>query len=159
MMKKTLVTLLACFLLYSVSHAQSLEQGNTRIHTLGSYGLKWKNFGAGAGVEFFFADNFALMPSYTFIFPRVGKASNFSADLRYYLSDGPSQLYLLAGYSQNWENPQNDRAGRTRTAKGANVGIGAYIRIVEWVGISSEFRFQSQTSQEGGFRVGLAFPL
>ncbi|WP_373396763.1 hypothetical protein V8V91_18860 [Algoriphagus halophilus] len=99
------------------------------------------------------------MPSYTRVFPNVGKTSNFSADLRYYVSVESSQLYFMAGYSQNWENTNPDGAGTKRNEKGANVGVGAYIPLVDWVGLSTEFKFQSQYPREAGFRFGLAFPL
>jgi len=158
-MKKSLVILILGVLLPLGLEAQSLEQGNTRFHTYGTYGLRWKDFGVGAGVEYFFLDNFAIMPSFTYIMPNVGNRSNFSMDLRYYVSDGPSQLFFQAGYSQNWENLQPGDPGVRRTFKGANVGVGAYIRIVEWVGLNTEFRIQSQNPQEAGFKVGFAFPL
>ena len=146
-------------MLYFVGLAQTQEQGNTRFHGYGVYGLRFQNFGVGAGFEYFFVDKFALMPSYTFVFPEVGKESNFSADLRYYVSEGPSQIYFMAGYSQTWQNTQPDGAGTRRNSKGANVGVGAYIGLTEVIGLSTEFRFQSPNPQEVGFRVGLAIPL
>jgi hypothetical protein len=158
-MKKALVFFFGAVLMSFGSIAQTQNQGDARLHVLGTYGLRWNNFGAGVGIEYFFLDHFALMPSYTRIFPRVGSESNFSADLRYYVSEGPSQLYFMAGYSQSWENTQPDNAGITSSFNGANVGVGAYIRLVDWVGLSTEFKFQSTNRQEVGFRVGLAFPL
>ncbi|MEN2283320.1 outer membrane beta-barrel protein [Algoriphagus sp. SE2] len=156
-MKKTILLFLTCFIFGSIATAQT--QGDSRIHALGSYGLRYKYFGVGAGVEYFFVDNFAIMPSYTRIFPNVGKSSNFSADLRYYVSVGSSQLYFMAGYSQNWENTNPDGAGTSRNVKGANVGVGAYIPMTDWIGLSTEFKVQSQNPQEAGFRFGFAFPL
>lgn len=141
------------------SHSFAQEKGDARIHALGTYGLRFREFGAGAGAEFFFADKFAVMPSYVRYFPEVGKSSNFSFDLRYYLTEGPSQLYLMAGYSQTFLNTQPGQPGTNQNYVGANVGVGAYITLTEWVGLSTEFRFQSQLRQETGFRVGFAFPL
>lgn len=158
-MKKALVIFFGTFLITAVSLAQGQEQGDARLHVLSTYGLRWNNFGVGAGIEYFFAEHFAIMPSYIREFPNVGKASNFNADLRYYISEGPSQLYFLAGYAQRWENNQPDGAGVRKSYKGANVGVGAYIKLVDWVGLSTEFKFQSATPQEVGFRVGFAFPL
>jgi hypothetical protein len=158
-MKKALIIFIGLVLFSFASNAQTQNQGDGRIHTFGTYGLRWNDFGAGAGIEFFFIDHFAFMPSYTRIFPEVGTESNFSADLRYYISEGPSQLYFMVGYSQNWENTQPDGAGVTSNFKGANVGVGAYTRLVDQIGLSTEFRFQSTNRQEVGFRIGLAFPL
>ncbi|PZX58413.1 outer membrane protein with beta-barrel domain [Algoriphagus ratkowskyi] len=158
-MKKALLIFCATFMLNDVASAQSQEQGNIRFHAFGTYGLRYHNFGAGAGIEYFFVDKFAMMPSYTFVFPQVGKESNFSADLRYYVSEGPSQLYFMAGYSQTWQDTQPDGAGTIRNSKGANVGVGAYIRVTDAIGLSTEFRFQSPYPREVGFRVGLAIPL
>ncbi|EAZ81404.1 outer membrane beta-barrel protein [Algoriphagus machipongonensis] len=156
-MKKVILLLIACMAFSTFASAQT--QGDSRVHVLGSYGLRYKYFGVGGGVEYFFIDQFAIMPSYTKIFPNVGKESNFSADLRYYVSTGSSQLYFMAGYSQNWENTNPDGAGTRRTVKGANVGVGAYISLTDWVGLSTEFKVQSQHPREPGFRFGFAFPL
>ncbi|MEB2778825.1 outer membrane beta-barrel protein [Algoriphagus persicinus] len=158
-MRKALLIFCAVCMISFASAAQSQEQGNMRLHGYGTYGLRYHNFGAGAGIEYFFADKFALMPSYTFVFPEVGKESNFSADLRYYVSDGPSQMYFMAGYSQTWVDTQPDGAGTKRNQKGANIGVGAYIHLTEFIGLSTEFRFQSPHPREVGFRVGLAIPL
>lgn len=158
-MKKAILIFCATFMLSFVALAQTQEQGNARFHGFGTYGLRYNNFGVGAGIEYFFVDKFALMPSYTFVFPQVGKESNFSADLRYYVSEGPSQLYFMAGYSQTWVDTQPDGAGTKRNSKGANMGVGAYIRLTDFIGLSTEFRFQSPYPREVGFRVGLALPL
>ncbi|WP_425636763.1 hypothetical protein ACPUEN_15285 [Algoriphagus yeomjeoni] len=158
-MKKTLLIFCASLMLPFVAFAQTQEQGNARFHGFGTYGLRFQNFGAGAGIEYFFVNKFALMPSYTFVFPPVGSESNFSADLRYYVSDGPSQLYFMAGYSQTWVDTQPNSAGTKRNSKGANMGVGAYVRLTDFIGLSTEFRFQSPYPREVGFRVGLALPL
>lgn len=158
-MKKTLASLFVGFLICLPALGQTQNQGDIRIHTIGTYGLRFQDFGAGAGVEYFFAEKFALMPSYTRLFPENGKGSNLSFDLRYYVSSGPSQLYFMAGYSQNWQNSQPDGAGITNNFVGANMGVGAYIRMTDWVGLSTEVKFQSQNPQEVGFRLGIAFPL
>jgi hypothetical protein len=158
-MKKALVIFFVMALSTFSGFSQTQNQGDARIHAFGTYGLRWQNSGLGLGVEFFFADHFALMPSYSRVFPEVGSESNFSADLRYYISEGPSQLYFMAGFSQSWENTQPNGVGVKRSFKGANVGVGAYIRLVDWMGLSTEFKFQSTNRQEVGFRVGLAFPL
>lgn len=158
-MNKTLLILFVALGLSFGSMAQTQEQGDSRLHLLGTYGLRYHNYGLGAGIEYFFADHFALMPSYTIVFPQVGKQSNLSADLRYYVSEGPSQLYFMAGYSHNWLDTQPKSAGKKQNSKGANVGVGAFIRIVDAIGLSTEFRFQSPYPREVGFRVGLAMPL
>lgn len=158
-MKKALVIFLMGFLFSLTALGQIQSQGDVRIHALGTYGLGFEDFGAGAGVEYFFTEKFALMPSYTRLFPEIGKGSNFSFDLRYYVSSGTSQLYFMAGYSQNWQNNQPDGAGITNNFVGANMGVGAYIRMTDYVGLSTEMKFQSQNPREVGFRIGLAFPL
>ena len=158
-MQKALLIFFSTFLISFLAVAQTQDQGDARFHGYGSYGLRYHNFGVGAGIEYFFVDKFALMPSFTFVFPPVGKESNFSADLRYYVSEGSSQLYFMAGYSQTWVDTQPDGAGTKRNQKGANMGVGAYIRITDGIGLSTEFRFQSPYPREVGFRVGFAFPL
>ena len=156
-MKKLL--LVTFFLFSTCLILQAQEQGDSRVHLLGQYGLRMKEPGVGAGWEYFFAPNFAFMPSYTQLFPRIGRAGNFSADLRYYLSNEKSQVYVITGYSLSSENSQPDAAGTRRNASGANVGVGAVIPLTDWVGLSTEFKFQSQGIQQTYFRFGLSFPL
>lgn len=151
--------LLLALLWSSVHFVQAQEQGDSRVHLLGQYGLRLQEPGIGAGWEYFFAPNFALMPSYTQIFPRIGRAGNFSADLRYYLSTEKSQVYVITGYSLSSENAQPEAAGTRRNASGANVGVGAVIPLTDWVGLSTEFKFQSQGIQQTYFRFGISFPL
>jgi len=158
-MKKALVIFSVLVVISFSGYSQTQNQGDVRFHAFGTYGLRWQNLGVGGGIEFFFVDNFAFMPSYTQVFPEIGSESNFSADFRYYISEGPSQLYFMAGYSQNWENTQPDGAGVRSNFNGANVGLGAYVQLVDWMGLSTEFKFQSTSRQELGFRIGFAFPL
>ena len=156
-MKKIL--LVSFFLFGSISILQAQEQGDSRVHVLGQYGLRLEEPGIGLGWEYFFAPQFGLMPSYTQLFPAVGRSSNFSTDLRYYLSKEKSQVYVLAGYSLTSENSQPGTAGTKRNLSGANVGVGAVVPLTNWVGLSSEFKFQSQGFQQTYFRFGLEFPL
>ncbi|MBN7810229.1 outer membrane beta-barrel protein [Algoriphagus sp. H41] len=156
-MRKSLLLFAMLFVFAIQSHGQ--EKGDARIHTLGLYGLEYKDFGIGGGVEYFFADRFALMPSFAKIYPEVGNLSNFSFDLRYYVTGGPSQLYFMAGYSQNFQNTAPGQAGTRESYVGANAGVGAYVGLTDWVGLSTEFRIQTQYRQEASFRIGLAFPL
>ena len=152
--------LLVTFLLFgSITILQAQGQGDSRLHVLGQYGLRMEESGFGLGWEYFFAPQFGLMPSYTQIFPAVGRASNFSADLRYYLSKEKSQVYVVTGYSLTSENSQPGAAGTKRNLSGANVGVGAVIPLTDWVGLSTEFKFQSQGFQQTYFRFGLEFPL
>jgi hypothetical protein len=156
-MKK--LVLLTFLIFGSFNAMQAQEQGDSRLHVLGQYGLRLDEPGIGLGWEYFFAPKFGLMPSYTQIFPAVGRASNFSADLRYYLSEGKSQVYVVSGYSLTTENTQPNTAGTRRNLSGANVGVGAVVPISDWVGLSTEFKFQSQGIQQTYFRFGLQFPL
>ena len=151
--------LLALLLFCGIGHLQAQEQGDSRVHLLGQYGLRMEEPGIGAGWEYFFAPNFAFMPSYTQLFPRIGRAGNFSADLRYYLTKEKSQVYVITGYSLSSENSQPDAAGSRRNISGANVGVGAVIPLTDWVGLSTEFKFQSQGIRQTYFRFGLQFPL
>jgi hypothetical protein len=113
--------LLVSFLLFgSITILQAQEQGDSRLHVLGQYGLRLDEPGIGLGWEYFFAPQFGLMPSYTQLFPAVGRAGNFSADLRYYLSKDKSQVYVVTGYSLTSENPQPGTAG-TKPRNPANL--------------------------------------
>lgn len=156
-MKKFLLIVFFGLLVQSVSLAQ--EAGASRVHVMGQYALRFEEWGVGAGWEYFFSENFALMPHYTRIFPRVGNASNFSTDLRYYLTTGASPIYVMAGYSLSSQNNSPGTAGSKISQSGANVGVGAVIPLQDWVSLSTEFKFQSQGFRQTYFRFGLAFPI
>ena len=110
--------LLVALLCSSVGYLLAQQQGDSRVHLLGQYGLRMDEPGIGAGWEYFFAPNFGFMPSYTQVFPVVGRAGNFSADLRYYLSAEKSQVYVVTGYSLSTENSQPEAAGTRRNTSG-----------------------------------------
>lgn len=150
---------LLAFVILAMSNSFAQTQGDARIHGNGYYGFRLNSWGIGGGLEYFFADNFALMPSYTVLNPNVGNASNFSFDLKYYLTQGASQVYVMAGYSQTFQNTQPGVPGTKQNYVGGNMGVGAFIPFTDWVGLNTEFKFQSQFTQELGFKVGLAFPL
>jgi len=151
--------LLVALLCSSIGYLSAQQQGDSRVHVLGQYGLRMDEPGLGVGWEYFFSPNFGLMPSYTQLFPAIGRAGNFSADLRYYLSTEKSQVYVVSGYSLTSENSQPDAAGTRKNTSGANVGVGAVIPLTDWVGLSTEFKFQSQGIRQPYFRFGLSFPL
>ena len=156
-MKKIL--LICSFILTCSAGLVAQDQGDSRVHLLGSYGLRYNEFGVGAGWEYFFAEKFALFPNYTQHFPKVGNFGNFSTDLHYYFSTEKSQVYVLAGYSLNLINSQPGTAGTRQRQSGGNIGAGAVIEVTENIGIVSEFRFQSQGLRQPFLRLGLVLPL
>ncbi|MFD2200216.1 hypothetical protein [Shivajiella indica] len=155
-MKKYIICFLA-FLAFSNSQAQ--EKGDVRYQFGGDYKLSIDYFGAHAGIEYLFIDKFSLAPNFTFWFPPVGRSSNLNMDLRYYLTSGSSQLYVMGGYSNFWINTQPGMAGETVSRPGGNFGIGANLRISGNWGINTEFKVQSQNTRQPVLRIGLVFGL
>ncbi|MCH7399964.1 hypothetical protein MM236_18360 [Belliella sp. DSM 107340] len=155
-MKKLIIIL--CFSFFAAGlFAQ--EQGEIRLMAGGDYRLTIKEVGTFVGAEYFFADKFSLAPTFTVWFPEVGNSFNLNADLRYYLTEGISQVYLLAGYSNYWINLQPGNPGVNQTRAGANFGAGAFIRATEQFGFITEFKMQSQNSRWPVLRVGAVLRL
>ncbi|GHB30339.1 hypothetical protein [Mongoliitalea lutea] len=155
-MKKLVII---CLIFGVVAIAQAQEQGDFRVQLGGEYKLQIQDFGANAGVEYFFADKFALAPNFTYWFPQVGRSMNFNMDLRYYLTEGVSQVYVLGGYSNYWINLQPGIPGLNQTRPGGNFGLGAMIALVDGIGLNTEFKVQSQNTRQPVLRVGLVFGL
>jgi hypothetical protein len=155
-MKKLILVFVALFAL-SFTYAQ--EQGDVRLQLGGDYKLSIAYFGVHGGVEYFFVDKFSLAPNFTYWFPPVGRNSNLNMDLRYYLTEGTSQLYVMGGYSNYWINTQPGFAGETVSRPGGNFGVGAYLRIADTWGVNTEFKVQSQNTRQPVLRVGLVFVL
>jgi hypothetical protein len=84
---------------------------------------------------------------------------NLNVDLKYYLTEGVSQVYLLAGYSNYWINTQPGDAGLLQTRPGGNFGAGAYIKATEQFGFITEFKMQSQNTRWPVLRVGAVLNL
>jgi hypothetical protein len=155
-MKKLILSFITLFVL-SFTYAQ--EQGEVRFQLGADYKLSIDYFGAHGGVEYFFVDKFSLAPNFTYWFPPVGRTSNLNMDLRYYLTEGQSQLYVMGGYSNYWINTQPGMPGETVSRPGGNFGVGAYLRVADNWGVNTEFKVQSQNTRQPVLRVGLVFVL
>ncbi|MDX5477934.1 MAG: hypothetical protein LPJ98_05710 [Cyclobacteriaceae bacterium] len=153
-MKKSILLLFA-FLVFGFAYAQ--EQGDVRIQVGPDYKLNINDIGAHAGVEYVFVDNLSIAPSFTYWFPDFGRSSNLNMDLRYYLTKGVSQVYVMGGYSNIWLNTQPGLPGQTLSRSGGNFGLGAFLDIAESFGINTEFKIQSQNTRQPVLRLGLVF--
>lgn len=151
-MRKIVLTLFFVGIFWGV---QAQEQGDFRIQIGGDYKLQLEEFGANVGVEYFFADKFALAPNFTYWFPQIGRTTNFNMDLRYYLTEGVSQVYLLGGYANYWINVQPGTPGIVQTRPGGNFGVGAIIKLIDGVGLNTQFKIQSQNTRQPVLGVGL----
>lgn len=140
-----------------VSLANAQEQGDLRVQIAGDYKLQINDFGGNAGFEYFFADRFSFAPSFNYWFPDIGRSYSLNADLRYYLSEGISQVYLLAGYNNLWLNLQPGEPGQVLSRAGGNFGIGAFLDLFDQFGIITEFKMQSQNTRQPVLRVGVVF--
>lgn len=155
-MKKLAILLVS---LLTISIAQAQEQGDIRFQLGADYKLQINDIGANAGFEFLFADNFAIAPNFTYWSPNFGRSMNLNVDLRYYITEGPSQLYVLGGYSNYWDNTQPGLPGTTLVRSGANFGMGSYFVITETLGVNTEFKFQSQNTRQPVLRIGIVYNL
>ena len=155
-MKKFLLIL--CFTFFIVS-LQAQQQGEVRLMAGGDYRLTIKELGTFIGAEYFFVDKFSLAPAFTVWFPEIGNSFNLNMDLKYYLTEGVSQVYLLAGYSNYWINTQPGDAGLLQSISGGNFGAGAFIKATEQFGFITEFKIQSQNTRWPVLRVGAVLNL
>jgi len=133
------------------------EQGDFRIQIGPDYKLQINDLGAHAGLEYLFIDRFSLAPSFTYWFPDFGRSSNLNMDLRYYLTEGVSQIYVLGGYNNLWINAQPGLPGTTLSRPGGNFGLGAFLDVAANFGLNTEFKIQSQNTRQPVLRVGLVF--
>lgn len=155
-MKKSLVL----FLLFaSFQLAKAQEQGDMRVQLGVDYRFQINIIGANGGVEYFFVDKFSIVPNFTYWFPSVGRETNLNMDLRYYITEGVSQIYLLGGYNNLWLNTQPGLPGTTISRPGGNFGVGSYFDLVGNLGMNTEFKVQSQNTRQTVLRVALVFKL
>ncbi|SIS49312.1 hypothetical protein SAMN05421761_10156 [Belliella pelovolcani] len=155
-MKKIILILFLSFLTAGVFAQQ---HGEARLMAGGDYRLTIKDLGTFIGVEYFFADRLSLAPTFTVWFPDIGNSFNLNADLKYYLTEGVSQVYVLAGYSNYWINTQQGDPGLLQTRPGGNLGVGAYLAATEKFGFITEVKMQSQNTRWPVLRVGAVLNL
>ncbi|TVP52236.1 MAG: hypothetical protein EA341_03555 [Mongoliibacter sp.] len=135
------------------------EQGDFRLQLGADYRLRINEVGANAGIEYLFVDNFSIAPNFSYYFPDFGRISNLNVDLRYYLTQGVSQVYILGGYNNYWENFQPGLPGQSRTRPGGNFGAGAFFDVGETLGFITEFKIQSQNTRIPVLRLGVVMTL
>jgi len=153
-MKKGILLSVLCLMALTV---QAQVQGDVRIQAGGDYKLTIKDYGSHLGFEYFFVDNFSLAPTFTVWFPEIGNSFNVNMDLRYYLTEGVSQLYVVGGYNNYWINTQPGDPGLSLTRPGGNFGLGAFIKATERFGFNTEFKIQSQNTRWPILRVGAVY--
>ncbi|PSL01945.1 hypothetical protein [Cecembia rubra] len=146
-------------LLIYCSTVTAQEQGDFRIQVAGDYKLQINDLGGNAGFEYLFADKFSFAPSFTYWFPDIGRSYSLNADLRYYLTEGISQVYLVGGYNNLWLNFQPGEPGQVLSRAGANFGVGAFLDLLDQFGVVTEFKMQSQNTRQPVLRVGMVFKL
>lgn len=155
-MKKVLFLIL---FLATFQLAKAQEQGDMRLQLGVDYRFQINIIGANAGAEYFFVDKFSIAPNFTYWIPNVGRETNLNVDLRYYLTEGVSQIYLLGGYNNLWLNTQPGLPGTTLSRAGGNFGIGSYFDLIGNLGMNTEFKVQSQQTRQTVLRVALVWRL
>lgn len=155
-MKKLLFIL--SFIL-TISFADAQTRGEARLQVGGDYGFATEAFGVNFGAEYFFANRFSLAPNYTIFFPHHGTASNLNIDARYYVTEGILQWYGMAGFANNWVDPQLDGVNLRTSHAGANLGLGGVLKFGDRVAFNPEFKYQFYTNGQLVFRLGLVYML
>jgi hypothetical protein len=155
-MKKSIVFFL---LILPFQFAKAQEQGDLRLQLGAEYRFQINNIGANVGAEFFFVDRFSIAPNFTYWFPNVGRETNLNVDLRYYITEGVSQIYVLGGYNNFWINTQPGLPGTTLSRAGGNFGIGSYFDLIGNLGMNTEFKIQSQNTRQNVLRIALVWRL
>jgi hypothetical protein len=155
-MKKSLIFFL---LFLSFQFAKAQEQGDIRLQLGVDYRFQINIIGANAGAEYFFVDKFSIAPNFTYWFPNVGRDTNLNVDLRYYITEGVSQIYVLGGYNNFWINTQPGLPGTTLSRAGGNFGFGSYFDLIGNLGMNTEFKVQSQNTRQTVLRVALVWRL
>jgi len=153
-MKKLLFVL--SFVL-TVSMAEAQTRGEARLQVGGDYGFNSESFGLNFGAEYFLIDRLSLAPNYTIFFPTDGTASNLNIDARYYLTEGILQWYGMAGFTNNWRNPELEGANLRTSIAGANLGLGGVLKFGDRVAFNPEFKYQLHNDGQLVFRLGLVY--
>lgn len=156
---KKLLFILSFVLTVSIAEAQT--RGEARLQVGGDYGFNTEFFGLNFGAEYFLIDRVSLAPNHTIYFPGegYGRASNLNVDVRYYFTEDILQWYGLAGFTNNWRDPQYDGGDFRTSNAGANLGVGGVLKFADRFAFNPEFKYQLQNEGQFVFRLGLVYIL
>ncbi|WP_143962445.1 hypothetical protein [Litoribacter populi] len=141
----------------TVGLAEAQQRGEARVQFGGDFGFTTELFGLNFGAEYFLVDRISLAPNHTIYFWENGRASNLNIDARYYFTEGILQWYGMAGFTNNWENPDLI-GGDFRTSRaGANLGVGGVLKFADRLAFNPEFKYQLQNNGQAIFRLGLVY--
>jgi hypothetical protein len=149
--------LFICAFLFTFSVANAQYSGQVRLQAGGEYGFTTEFFGLNFGVEYFLMDRLSLAPNHTIYFPSIGKASNLNIDARYYFTEDILQWYGMAGFTNNWVDPQLEGFDLRRSWAGANVGVGGVLKFADRFAFNPEMKYQLQNNGQLVFRLGLVY--
>ncbi len=114
------------------------------------------DLGITAGVEYVFAEDFSIAPSYTYYFSDPGSNSQFDIDLRYYLGDDSFNWFLTGGVSFL----RSEFMGISANTTGFAGGAGALFSLGDSFDLMAVVKYNSELA--GGSIVptlGLSFGL
>ncbi|KEO72902.1 porin family protein [Anditalea andensis] len=154
---KKLLFILSFVLMASLAEAQT--RGEARLQIGGDYAFNTEFFGVNLGAEYFLTDKISIAPNHTIYFPETGRASNLNIDARYYFTEDILQWYGMAGFTNNWINPELEGINAKTSTAGANIGVGGVLKFADRFAFNPEFKYQIQNQGQLVFRLGLVYIL
>ena len=102
------------------------------------------NLGITAGVEYVFANNFSIAPSFTYYFENEATLTQLDFDLRYYLGSDSFNFFLTAGVSTI--KASTDALGVTISASqtGFAGGLGALISMSDSIDLITIVKYNAE---------------
>jgi len=154
-MKRLLVI---CILLFYIKCADAQVAGEGRIQLANEFGFETNLFGFGLSGEYFIIDRLSISPSIIALLPETGKATSLDLNVRYYITQGISQLYGMGGFNYfrrrlEFAPPEDN----LRNVPGLNIGMGYIYRLSEEFSIDSNLRFQPQNNNNVVLGIGIIY--
>jgi len=145
-------------LLFYINQTKAQVVGEARIKLANDIGFGTNLFGFGLGGEYFVIDRLSVAPTIVVLLPETGKATSYDLNVRYYFTQGISQLYGLGGF--NYFRRRLEFAPpevNLRNAPGFNIGMGYLYRMSEEFSIDGNLRFQPQNNNNVVFGIGIIY--
>ncbi len=155
MLDKKIVCLLVIMSVSYVCHAQ--YKGQYRIQSGNEYNFNAGLFGINFTGEAFPLEHVSVAPSFTFLLPATGKASNLHIDFRYYFTEEKVEFYSLLGYGLFRRRFEFTPEPTVTNINTINIGGGVIYKFYDELGVNIDLKFQPQNQGEFILKVGISY--
>ena len=157
-MRKIKNSLFIFLLVAFAAQAQAQDKGTIRASLDVLYGEGASEAGFNLGGEYLITSKVSAAPSYTFYFVEgEGDLTQINIDARYYLMNGPVQLYALGGYASLRASADAGPVRITVSDGGFNFGGGVIVPLPGRLDLNAQIKYSTPGDGQAVFQGGITY--